>query len=192
MNQYDMTIINIQEVTLLDLEGNQVAMGQALFGGQPILFDQDIKPWMSQADIAEMFGVSQPAVAQQLKRIASQDLLDESTHKDFLYVAQDGKTRKIRFYDMTIINIIGSRVQEATPQVVAFIKWAGNVLNQYTSNRYLSEIARLQDHNDHLRHAMHEERLLRLDAQRQMEGFENDYNHYLARARHELPIGNED
>lgn len=112
-----------------DSEGNQHLMYQAVFNGQPILFDEYDHPWMSANDIAEMFGIAKGNISRQLARLTEQGILTESTVINLITTAQDGKIRQIAHYDMQIVNVIGCRMQDITAQTLAFIQWAGFVLN---------------------------------------------------------------
>jgi|GEM_PF-2695672 len=66
------------------------------------LVDESI--WLSQADMAELFGCTPENIIQHLGNIySSGELQEEATAKDFLVVRTEGSrevSRKIRFYDL--------------------------------------------------------------------------------------------
>ena len=99
--------------------------------GIPFRADLDEKRmWGSQRKIADTLRVTVQAVGQQVKNFREQrgDKAERSIKK-FLILAEDGKTREIEHYDMTLIAYIGFRSQ-ATESVIAFQEWVGEVLDK--------------------------------------------------------------
>ena len=54
--------------------------------------------WLTQQQIADLFGVKQPAISKHLKNIfESGELVEASVHSILEYTANDGKTYKTKF-----------------------------------------------------------------------------------------------
>jgi hypothetical protein len=68
--------------------------------------------WLNQLQIAELFGVKQPAVSKHIKNIYDSFELDEkSTYSILEYMGNDGKQLyKSRYYNLDMIISIGYRV----------------------------------------------------------------------------------
>ena len=61
--------------------------------------------WLTQAQIAELFGVKQPAISKHLKNIYdSGELNEDSTYSILEYMGNDGKQRyQTKFYNLDVI-----------------------------------------------------------------------------------------
>lgn len=67
--------------------------------------------WLTQTQIAELFGVKQPAISKHLKNIfESGELVESSVHSILEYTAADGKKYKTKFYNLDAILSVGYRV----------------------------------------------------------------------------------
>ena len=67
--------------------------------------------WLTQSQIALLFGVKQPAISKHLNNIFKSGELDEnSVHSILEYTAADGKLYKTRFYNLDAILSVGYRV----------------------------------------------------------------------------------
>lgn len=90
--------------------------------------------WLTQQKMAELFGTSQQNISLHLKNIyATNELQEESTHKDFLSVRQEGSRtvrRAVAFYNLDAIIAVGYRVNSI--QATRFRQWATGVLREYT------------------------------------------------------------
>src|SRR5206468_1517710 len=94
------------------------------------IFLKDENLWLTQAKIAELFGVQQPAIAKHLKNIFESKELDEnSVHSILEYTAKDGKTYKTKFYNLDAIISVGYRVNSS--QATHFRIWATERLKEY-------------------------------------------------------------
>ena len=80
--------------------------------------DEDV--WLTQAQLAEIYQTTQQNVSLHLQGIyEDKELDDESTHKKFLLVRQEGKRqvkREIEHYNLDVIIALGYRVQSPTCQ----------------------------------------------------------------------------
>ena len=86
--------------------------------------------WLTQAQIAQLFGVGQPAISKHLKNIFASGELDlTAVHSILEYTAADGKSYKTGFYNLDAILSIGYRVNSR--QATRFRQWANNVLKEY-------------------------------------------------------------
>jgi hypothetical protein len=64
--------------------------------------------WLTQTQIAKLFGVKQPAISKHLKNIFLSGELDElSVYSILEYTATDGKAYKTGFYNLDAILSIG-------------------------------------------------------------------------------------
>ena len=67
--------------------------------------------WLTQSQIALLFGVGQPAISKHLNNIFKSGELDEnSVHSILEYTAADGKIYKTKFYNLDAILSVGYRV----------------------------------------------------------------------------------
>jgi len=86
--------------------------------------------WLTQAQIAQLFGVGQPAISKHLKNIFTSGELDiTAVHSILEYTAADGKSYKTGFYNLDVILSIGYRVNSR--QATRFRQWANTVLKEY-------------------------------------------------------------
>lgn len=86
--------------------------------------------WLTQAQIADLFGVKQPAISKHLSNIFKSGELDEKRVYSILeYTATDGKIYKTKFYNLDAIVSVGYRVNSIN--ATRFRQWATSVLKQY-------------------------------------------------------------
>lgn len=91
--------------------------------------------WLTQQQIAILFGVKQPAISKHLNNIFKSGELDEiSVHSILEYTATDGKIYKTKFYNLDAILSVGYRVNSINATM--FRKWANNVLKEYLLKGY--------------------------------------------------------
>lgn len=86
--------------------------------------------WASQAQIAKLFDVQQPAIARHLKHIFESGELDEnSVYSKMEYTATDGKNYQVKMYNLDAIISVGYRVN--SKKATDFRIWATKVLHHY-------------------------------------------------------------
>ncbi len=86
--------------------------------------------WLTQAQIASLFGVGQPAISKHLKNIFTSEELDiNSVYSILEYTANDGKIYNTGFYNLDAILSIGYRVNSRNATL--FRQWANKVLKEY-------------------------------------------------------------
>ena len=91
--------------------------------------------WLTQQQIADLFGVKQPALSKHLKNIfESGELIETSVHSILEYTATDGKSYKTKFYNLDAILSVGYRVNSRNATL--FRQWANKVLKEYLLRGY--------------------------------------------------------
>ena len=91
--------------------------------------------WLTQQQIADLFGVKQPAISKHLKNIfESGELVEASVHSILEYTAADGKSYKTKFYNLDAILSVGYRVN--SKNATLFRQWANKVLKEYLMKGY--------------------------------------------------------
>ena len=91
--------------------------------------------WLTQQQIADLFGVKQPAISKHLKNIfESGELIETSVHSILEYTAADGKSYKTKFYNLDAILSVGYRVNSRNATL--FRQWANKVLKEYLLRGY--------------------------------------------------------
>ena len=91
--------------------------------------------WLTQQQIAELFGVKQPAISKHLKNIfESGELIETSVHSILEYTATDGKSYKTKFYNLDAILSVGYRVN--SKNATLFRQWANKILKEYLLRGY--------------------------------------------------------
>ncbi len=132
--------------------------------------------WLTQAQIALLFGTKRPAITKHLNNIFSSGELDQKSVSSILeHTAADGKTYKTLFYNLDAILSVGYRVNSAN--ATAFRRWSNTVLKQYLLRGYAvhqqishlehqidNRLMALQEHTDN-RFRDVEERLQRNEEQ---------------------------
>ena len=91
--------------------------------------------WLTQQQIADLFGVKQPAISKHLNNIFREGELDKnSVHSILEYTATDGKVYKTQFYNLDAILSVGYRVNSIN--ATAFRCWATGVLKEHLLRGY--------------------------------------------------------
>ena len=107
--------------------------------------------WLRAEDIAVLFDVQRPAIIKHVGNIyKTKELLENTTCSILEQVANDGKKRKIKYYNLDMIISIGYRVNSL--KATMFRKWAINILKNYILDGYSINI-----------HKITEQRLLSLE-----------------------------
>ena len=96
---------------------------------------EDETVWLTQQQIADLFGVKQPAISKHLKNIFKDGELDENSVYSILeHTASDGKKYATKFYNLDAILSVGYRVNSIN--ATTFRRWANNVLKKYLLKGY--------------------------------------------------------
>lgn len=108
------------------------------------LYAKDGKIWLSQQQIAELFGTSKQSISYHIINILKEKELDEnSVVKDYLTTAADGKQYNVVFYSLEMILAIGYRVRGV--RGVQFRQWATRHLSEYLVKGYTMDDERLKN-----------------------------------------------
>lgn len=105
--------------------------------------------WLTQAQIAELFGTRRQAITKHLKNIFdSEELNEESVCSILELTAADSKNYKTKFYNLDAILSVGYRVN--SKNATLFRRWANSVLKDYllkgySINQRLNEIEQRMD-----------------------------------------------
>lgn len=124
---------------------------------------KDETVWLTQQQIADLFGVKQPAISKHIASIyKSGELDEEGTYSILEYMGHDGKqlyTTKV--YNLDMILSVGYRVNSAN--ATRFRQWANRVLKDYLLRGYAfnQRLANIEHQMDEQRAilASHEEKI---------------------------------
>lgn len=106
------------------------------------LDEQDV--WLTQDQIAMLFGVERPGITQHIKNIFSEEELQEnSVSKKFLRTATDGKKYDTKHYNLDMIISLGYRVNSRV--ATQFRIWATKRLNEYIRKGFTMDDERLKN-----------------------------------------------
>lgn len=125
------------------------------------IFLRDETVWLTQAKIAELFGVDRSVVTKHLKNIfESGELEEDSVCANFAHTADDGKTYQTKFYNLDAIISVGYRVNSR--QATHFRIWATQVLKEYIIKGFAMNDERLKNPNHIFGKDYFEEQLARI------------------------------
>lgn len=112
--------------------------------------------WLSQAQMAELFGTTSENIIMHLKNIfAEQELQEQATTKDFLVVRQEGNRqvkRNLKHYNLDAVISVGYRVK--SKNATQFRIWATARLKDYLLKGYALNQARLRENAAELEQAL--------------------------------------
>ena len=102
--------------------------------------------WLSQQQMAELFGTSRTNIIEHINNIYAEEELDkESTCQNFRQVRKEGNrnvTREIPFYNLDIIISLGYRIKSKI--ATNFRKWATERLKEYMIKGFTIDDERLK------------------------------------------------
>ncbi len=100
--------------------------------------------WLTQKQIAELFGTQRPAVTKHLSNIFKINELEEGAVCSVLeHTAADGKSYKTKYYNLDAVLSVGYRVN--SKNATQFRIWANKVLKEYLVSGYTLNEKRLQE-----------------------------------------------
>ena len=128
--------------------------------------------WLTQALMAELFGVESNTVTYHLQQIfESGELAEEATTRIFRVVRQEGSrqvTRQIQHYNLDAIISVGYRVNSI--RATQFRQWATAVLRDFTLRGYVIDRRRMESGtilgHDYFEELLQEVREIRLSERR--------------------------
>ncbi|MFC1613388.1 virulence RhuM family protein [Patescibacteria group bacterium] len=120
--------------------------------------------WLTQAKIAELFGVDRTVVTKHLQNIFQESELDKNaTSAKFAQVQNEGQrqvTRDVEFYNLDAIISVGYRVNSST--ATQFRIWATERLKEYIIKGFTMDDERLKNPNSIFGQDYFEEQLARI------------------------------
>lgn len=117
-----------------------------------VKFDKE-SVWLSQRQMAQLFGKDSDTISLHLKNIYESGELDQvSTTEDSSVVQKEGKRnvrRNVKLYNLDAIISVGYRVN--SKQGVQFRIWASSILKEYLIHGYALDKKRLSQQNEQLK-----------------------------------------
>ena len=108
------------------------------------LYERDGSVWLNQLQMAELFATSKPNINMHIANILKDRELDaNSTIKDYLTVATNGKSYNVKFYSLEMIMAVGFRVRSV--RGVQFRQWANRHLTEYLRKGFVIDDERLKN-----------------------------------------------
>ncbi|MFT3885656.1 MAG: RhuM family protein [Flavobacteriales bacterium] len=100
--------------------------------------------WLTQAQIADLFGTTKQNISLHIKRIlADGELHEDAVVKQYLTTAADGKSYRTTHYDLRMILAVGYKVRST--RGIQFRQWATTHLSEYLVKGFVMDDARLKD-----------------------------------------------
>lgn len=105
--------------------------------------------WMTQAQIAELFGVDRSVITKHIANILAENELDENVvSANFAHTTLHGaisgktQTRFVKHYNLDMVISVGYRVSSA--QATVFRRWATGILVQFATKGFVIDSPRLK------------------------------------------------
>lgn len=100
--------------------------------------------WLTQKQMAELFGVGVPAISKHLKNIfESRELVPEAVVSILETTAEDGKKYQTQYYNLDAVISVGYRVNSA--QATQFRIWATALIKEYIIKGFAMDDERLKN-----------------------------------------------
>ena len=138
-----------QEITIRSSAAEYLTYISAI-GDQPSsveLHYEDENIWLTQRLLAELYGVSVPAISQHIKQIYKDNELEETaTIKKYLIVQNEGNrqiAREVIHYNLQMIIAVGFKVNNE--RAVQFRKWANTIVKDFTIQGWVMDEERLKN-----------------------------------------------
>lgn len=106
---------------------------------------EDENIWMTQKMMAELYGVSVPAINQHIKKLTDDNEINDSAIKQYLITASDGKKYNATHYNLQTIISVGFKIEN--DRAVQFRKWARQIVKDYTIQGWTMDSERLKKAN---------------------------------------------
>jgi hypothetical protein len=104
---------------------------------------EDENVWLTQKMMAALYDVTVPAINQHLKRLFSDNELEEAAVvKPYLITAADGKSYQTKHYSLQAIIAVGFKIENE--RAVQFRKWANQIVKDYTIQGWTMDTERLK------------------------------------------------
>lgn len=103
--------------------------------------------WLSQKQIADLFGTQRPAITKHLSNIfKTNELKEESVSSILEHTAKDGKNYKTKFYDLDTIISVGYRINSI--RATQFRIWATQTLKDHLVKGFTINEKRLKEQQE--------------------------------------------
>jgi len=131
------------------------------------LYDESL--WLTQKQMAELFGVDVRTISEHLKNIfQDKELVEEAVIRKFRITAADGKNYNTQHYSLDAIISVGYRVNSL--RATQFRQWATNVLREFAIKGYVIDRERMENGSflgeDYFERLLEEIREIRLSERR--------------------------
>lgn len=138
------------------MSGGEIILYRADDGSRVQLRASGGTVWLTQAEMAGLYGTSVPNMVQIVRRVLADGEVTTETVNSELMVRTEGSHavhRTLKVYNLDMILAVGYRV--TTPRAVQFRQWATSVLREYLVKGFAMDDARLaegsgQDYFDEL------------------------------------------
>lgn len=108
-----------------------------------VRFDEDTL-WLTQMQMADLFGVQKAAISKHLKNIfESEELIENAAVSILETTAADGKNYPTKYYNLDAVIAVGYRVN--SKRATAFRIWATNILKDYIKKGFAMDDDRLKE-----------------------------------------------
>ena len=108
-----------------------------------VRFDEDTL-WLTQMQMADLFGVQKAAISKHLKNIfESEELIENAVVSILETTAADGKNYPTKYYNLDAVIAVGYRV--TSKRATAFRIWAKNILKDYITQGFAMDDDRLKE-----------------------------------------------
>lgn len=125
-----------------------------------VRFDEDTL-WLTQMQMADLFGVQKAAISKHLKNIfESEELIENAVVSILETTAADGKKYPTRYYNLDAIIAVGYRVN--SKKATMFRIWANRILKEYIIKGYVMDDERLKEPQNFFGKDYFEEQLERI------------------------------
>ena len=105
---------------------------------------QDGSVWLTQAEMAELFQGSKQNISLHIKNILQEgELPEDSVVKDYLTTAADGKSYRVKYFNLDLILAVGYRIR--SPRGTQFRQWATSTLREYLVKGFVMDDKRLKE-----------------------------------------------
>ena len=138
-----------QEITIRSSAAEYLTYISAI-GDQPSSVElryEDENIWLTQRLLAELYGVSVPAISQHIKQIYKDNELEETaTIKKYLIVQNEGNrqiAREVIHYNLQMIIAVGFKVNNE--RAVQFRKWTNAIVKDFTIQGWVMDEERLKN-----------------------------------------------
>jgi len=101
--------------------------------------------WMTQAQMAQLFGRDVSVISRHISNVLEEGELDEETNLQFVQIAHSAKP--VTLYSLDMVISVGYRVSSA--QATLFRRWATAVLVRFATKGFVVDAERLKDPDAH-------------------------------------------